>query len=300
MSDAALLELQAAAVDRRTGTAGTGGAAPGFTALIDPRGARLASLRMLEPAVELLATTPWADDDWDGSPPLSGSSAEWHRRYPGGWHVLAPHSGDARTLDGVEHPFHGEAAWRLWRQVDAGAASGASVWEVALRTVPLLLRRTFRMRADGVDIVQEFTNRSRRPVSFSWTEHPAFGPALIDATTVVELGERVLPVTFPAAGQGHGDFGAYAAPAPGVARIRNPRTGIEVTLSWDSSVLPHAFVWQEHHAGEGFPWWGQVDAIAVEPASRPYDADPESLGPLRLAPGESLASTVSLTALVVR
>ena len=293
MSDAALLAVHAPGDDRLEPPRS------GFTALIDPRGARLASLRMPEPDVELLAATPWADDDWDGSAPLSGSSAEWHRRYPGGWHVLAPHAGDARTLDGVEHPFHGEAAWRLWRHLPAAGTPGTSVWEVSLRTVPLLLRRTFRMRSDGIDIVQEFANRSREPVSFSWTEHPAFGAALIDASTTIELDGRALPVRFPGDGDALAAFAAYEVERRGVARIRNGQAGIEVTLHWDAALLPHAFVWQEHRASRGFPWWGQVDAFAVEPGSRPYDADPASLGPLLLGPGETLSSTVSLTARTV-
>jgi galactose mutarotase-like enzyme len=265
-----------------------------LTVVIDPRGARIASIRMLEPDVELLMTTPWAGEDWDGSPGWANSSAEWHRRYPGGWHVLTPHAGDARIVDGIEHPFHGEAAWRLWRCVHATTTT--CTWEVVLRTVPLVLRRTVRLTADGLEIVQEFENRSAHPVSFSWTEHPAFGESLISEATTVEVGDRMVPAAFPEKGAALSAFAEHEVHGVGRFRIHNPPTGLEVAMQWDASLLPHAVVWQEHAASTGFPWWEQVNTFAVEPASRPYEPDAGSLGPLTVGPRDTRVSVLGLTA----
>ncbi|MEU6860642.1 hypothetical protein AB0B28_17430 [Glycomyces sp. NPDC046736] len=261
----------------------------GFTADLDQNGARIASILHRPTATEFLLRTPWENEDWEGAYPSADSNEEWHRRYAGGWHTLLPHCGDPRVLDGVHHPFHGEAAWRRWRVTAQDAAS--CTMEVVLRTVPFTVRRTVTATDIGVTVRQAVANLSDREVAFSWTEHPAFGPALIGPDTTVHIGGDRIEAAFPEGP--HANFQEILAKGRGGAAIRNRAKGTAAILRWDTDLLPHLYVWQEHRNSGGFPWWGQTDAIALEPASRTYDAGP-ALGPLTLAAHATLATVLDL------
>ncbi|HMH59360.1 MAG TPA: hypothetical protein VK537_09280 [Galbitalea sp.] len=264
-----------------------------LTADVDPRGARLATLVHRDSGRDALLHTAWEHEDWSGAFPATDSSAEWHRRYQGGWHVLAPHVGAARVLAGVEHPYHGEAAWRPWRVTDVTENSCAL--EVLLRTVPLRLRREFVLTDDAVQVVQHFVNLSSSAVSFSWTEHPAFGDALIDETSEVSVGGERVDVRFPRQGERHGGFATFDATGDGQFAIRNPRTRLEALVEWDAELLPYASAWQEHNKTQGFPWWGTTNTIGLEPASRDYHDVPSELGPLIVEPRGTLSSALKLS-----
>jgi galactose mutarotase-like enzyme len=258
-----------------------------FVAEIDPVGARIASLRPASSNVDFLLHTPWEGEDWTGGFESTNSSAEWHRRYPGGWHTLVPHAGDSRILDGVEHPFHGEAGWRPWR-VSAFSAASATL-RIELRTAPLRVTRTISLTDTGVTVSQTVENRSVRPVSFTWTEHPAFGDVLIDPNSTLTIAGHSVDTLFPAAGKTSSGFRTFRASDPdsaalsGTAELASPETGWRARLRWDPSIFPYVYVWQEHRDSQGFPWWGGVNTVGIEPASRPYslgDEDLDRLGPL--------------------
>jgi len=249
-------------------------------------------VRHVATGTELLLRTPWADEEWSGASAAASSNEEWHRRYAGGWHTLVPHAGDARTAGGVEHPFHGEAAWRRWRVVEQEAAS--CTLEVMLRTVPFTVRRRVRSTATGVDVRQTVTNLAARDVAFSWTEHPAFGAALIGPRSTLTIGGDPIETAFPADGEPHGAFQTVRAKGRGDVELRNDDAGTSAVLRWDPELFGYLHVWQEHRHTTGFPWWGLADAVALEPASRPYEADGGPLGPLVLSGGDSLSATFEL------
>jgi hypothetical protein len=54
-----------------------------------------------------------------------------------------------------------------------------------------------------------------------------------------------------------GDHGWYS--------ITNTELGLGVGLVWPVAVFPYAWFWQEMHAGTGFPWYGEVYVMAIEP-----------------------------------
>jgi hypothetical protein len=296
MDSAVLTQLPATSADQHTGlNSFTRLVAPGgqLSADVDPRGARLATLVHTVSGRDALLHTAWEHEDWDGAFPATDSSAEWHRRYQGGWHVLAPHVGAARVLNGVEHPYHGEAAWRPWRVTDVTGTSCSL--EVILRTVPLRLRREFVLTDDAVLVTQHFVNLSSSAVSFSWTEHPAFGDALIDETSEVSVGGKRVDVRFPRQGEGHGAFAIFDATGDGQFAIRNPRTGLEAVVTWDTDLLPYATAWQEHNKTQAFPWWGTTNTIGLEPSSRHYHDVQAELGPLTVGPRSTLSSALKLS-----
>ncbi|SDE25570.1 hypothetical protein [Glycomyces harbinensis] len=263
-----------------------------FTAAVDPDGACVSSIVHAATGTEFLLRLPWEDEDWTGVFAFEGSNQEWHRRYAGGWHTLVPHAGDARTVDGVEHPFHGEAAWRRWRVIESSPFS--CTLEVVLRTVPLTVRRRVQATATGLAVRQSVANHSGREVAFSWTEHPAFGSALIGPGTTVRIGDDPIEAVFPDEEAPHGGFQTVRAKGRGAVELRNADKGTAAVLHWDPEILPYLYVWQEHRKTTGFPWWGRADTIALEPASRPYESDGGPLGPLTLAGGATLTADFAL------
>jgi len=246
---------------------------------IDPRGARIASLRWGER--ELLLAVPGADDDGP-SFDEPGGSAEFHRRYRGGWDVLLPNAGEARTIGGVRHPFHGEAAWRRWT---LRAEPRSVLADVVLRTAPLVVRRRVQIDEGGLSVSTEVRNTGAETARFTHAEHPAWSSLLLgDAATLVVGGH---PVAFDAR-EGVSLFRDLPVEA-GRYELRERPGGWGVGLSWDASVFPRLWVWQEHRATTGFPWWGSVDTAGIEPAARRYD---DGMPPLSLSSGDSMTTTI--------
>jgi hypothetical protein len=138
-------------------------------------------------------------------------------------------------------------------------------------------------------------NLSSSAVSFSWTEHPAFGDALIDETSEVSVGGERVDVQFPPHGEGYGAFATFDATEDGQLAIRNPRTRLEAVMEWDTGLLPYATAWQEHNKTQGFPWWGTTNTIGLEPSSRHYHDVPAELGPLTVEPRATLSSALKLS-----
>lgn len=251
-------------------------------------GARIASVRDTPSDTEFLFQI-------EGRPterveePAADSNAHWHRRYAGGWHVLIPHAGDERTIDGVRHPFHGEAAWRRWRTL--GVQANACTMELTLDTAPLHLVRTVTVDDTGLRVEQRVRNISSAVVAFTWTEHPAFSPALTASGTTLTVADAAVDVTFPEPGMSHSGFRSLRDLTVGRAALRSARASAE--LHFDPAVFPFLHVWQEHRGVIGFPWFGEADTIALEPASRGYEAT-DALGPLVLDPGASVSSALTL------
>ncbi|WP_314649658.1 hypothetical protein [uncultured Microbacterium sp.] len=256
--------------------------AHGIRVVVAPDGGRIASIRAH--GVELLARTPWADE-LDDAWSMTASSAEWHRRYRGGWHVLVPAAGDPSPDAVVEQPFHGEAAWRTWRlehRVDAVVA------RVLLRTLPLHVERSVSIAPGRVTVETRVRNEGPDEAPIVWVEHPAFAGALFDDADV-RLGDAAVPiVTAPG-----GEF-ADVDGAAGAVEVQSRSAGLDLRMTWDADLLPRLYVWQERRGSTGFPWWGAVDAVGIEPASDAYGTATAGTGSVRIAADAEIVSTVVL------
>jgi hypothetical protein len=250
---------------------------------IDAEGARIASLTHVPTGTEILATTPWGDEPCDGFA-LPDSSAQWHRRYPGGWHVLLPRAGDPPADVDPRQPFHGEAAWRTWALEHDETSCGA---RVLLRTVPLAIERTVTLVDGELLLDTAVRNTSMDAVRIGWAEHPAFAGALFDDPATVRTGERDITVA-PAPSAGFDDIAGDAG------SLRITSRDLRVDLAWDPHLFPRLFVWRERRGSVGFPWWAAVDAVGLEPSSDPYAHPGDALGSIEVAPRETVRSRLLL------
>jgi hypothetical protein len=285
------------------------------------RGADIVQVIDRTSGLPLLAVSPTGRPT---RPPAgAGSMAAWLAGYPGGWQMLVPNAGPERLHDGVLQGFHGEAALAEWTVLSR--TEGSCELETWLATAPLHLRRTVTTDAAGLTVTDTFRNLSPDTVHARVVQHPAFGAPFLDehsyvavaaATLVADadapgsmarpgavgapgavLGERSGEdgIRLPGPGSRESLFAAFTDLETAAAVFHSPTHGFGVKLEWDAATYPHAWFWVEANAGEGWPWFRRLYAIAVEPASVLPGEGATSDGRPRGGAGVSLEPDVPLT-----
>jgi hypothetical protein len=119
--------------------------------------------------LSVLSEVPWDPV----AEPIGGFAARderhWLSRYTGGWPLLFPNGGDACTVDGVFHGFHGEASISPWR-----ASASANQLDLVRRffTVPIEMRRELLVEGDLLIVREHARITGTRPVSVMWGPSP--------------------------------------------------------------------------------------------------------------------------------
>lgn len=298
--------------------------------VVPGKGGDILGYRWRDGDVEVLWRSPWGLRP-RGSAPTAGDSAatliEW---YPGGWQVMLPNGGDEVEAYGTTWGMHGEA-WLA--PFEAAEVDGGVELRTRLLRSPLEVVRLVQLVGGTLSVTETVTNVGQHAITGVWGHHPAFGAPLVAAGAVLACGARRVVVDdvrttaagdLAVAGEGawphvpgrHGgevDLRAVPAGGPpcermayltgfdrGWASITNDALGLRARLDWDAVVFPHAWLWTELHASPGFPWFGAVDVLAVEPCSsypaQGREAIATKTGTLRtFTPHVSETTTVRLT-----
>lgn len=292
------------------------------------KGGDVVSIRRRADGAEVLWRTPWGGRPGGQALPGSDDQAAWLERYPGGWQLLFPNAGEGGVHRGVRHVFHGEASLAPWA-CTAGERS-AELWLTCF-SVPVTLRRRLTVDGDTLTIEERVANQGDETVECVWAQHPGFGgdllaaPARIDCgATRVQVdevydppGNRLRPGaagTWPHVA-GHdgeqvdlrlplegGSAFAYLldfAGGEGWASLTREDGRLGVRLSWDATVFPVAWLWEELGGSRGWPWFGRGRVVGLEPCTSwpghgVADVARRSGTQLRLAPGASLETAVRL------
>ena len=269
--------------------------------VLPDKGADIYELVDLASGVDLLFKTPWGLRP-PGSPsrPEAGG-LEFIGNYEGGWQQLFPNANDACSYEGIELPFHGEAALLPWeaQATEEGDDAVAVTLSVRCRRLPFRLERVMRLERGSGDLVIEstVTNEGASRLPFVWGQHLVLGPPLIERGCRLELpaesivtGDEVWEHTarlepgqrsrwphaqlraggtvdlrdVPGVEMGSHDDLFVGGFTEGTATIANPRLGLTFRLRWDNRVFPWVVLWQ--------PYGGAVDpalagsyALGVEP-----------------------------------
>lgn len=262
--------------------------------LID-KGADVYSLVDLRTGVDVLFKPPRGarqPGPWLRS---ENSMERWLEAYSGGWQVLLPNGGEECIQDGVTWGYHGEAALVPWSMVEHTPTR--LILETRLFTVPVRLHREFELIGPVLKLQEVVTNESPMEIEMMWIHHPAFGAPFIEEGCVFSVGFRTViadelaPGSVLAAGSKHSwplatgggkSLDLSKVPGPQEKRailaylvdmeepffaITNPRLRLGVGFRWSADVFDKAWLWQEVHSGEGWPWFGQAYVVAVEPAT---------------------------------
>ncbi len=270
------------------------------------KGADIYELISKPDGIDVLWKSSWGLLPHGGVHSAADSAAAWLEAYEGGWQEIFPNGGTANTYRGVELNFHGEASLAAWEyEITQREGDAAEVrLSTRLRRSPFLIERTMRVEAGKpvLHISEHITNQGREDLEAMWGHHPAYGAPFLsgacridtNARTVYaddEIGGPLNPLTkggtftWP-----HGERDGVATDLSRVAGpddpphetmayltnftdehgwygITNTELGIGVGLVWPKAVFPFAWFWQEMHASPGFPWYGEVYVMAIEPFS---------------------------------
>lgn len=263
-------------------------------------GGTITGIRHKASGLSVLGSVPWRPVE---EPLESGAAPDeptWLTRYTGGWPLLFPNGGDACTVDGVFHGFHGEASISPWDETHDG---GAITLDRHMTTVPVRMRRTITVDGDIVRVTEVACNEGSEPVAVMWGHHPTFGSDLLDGEVEITTGARTLTVDAsydpPANSLRPGAAGRWPMVpgkngnvdlrrpmrAAGKGRmaslvyledfqsawigLRRLDDAIAVILSWDVAVFPTAWLWLELAGTRDAPWNGQARLIGLEPNTTP-------------------------------
>jgi hypothetical protein len=242
-------------------------------------------------------------------PPQHGDLDEdtWTGCYRGGWQTVAPNAGNACTVGGVDHGFHGAASTSGWRALESSADAATLAW------TGHGLDAERRLAIDGGALTIDTRWRATAgPASMIWVEHLTVGVQLLSPEVEIrlpggrgfELSEVDGPAWPPTDAPGWPEvllldgsveradrwpldrprarFGCVADLPEGRVEVRNAATGEGLVVEWDVEVLPHLWLWHEVRASGG-RWRGHGEMLGLEPASVPH-----SLGLARaLAEGQA-------------
>lgn len=261
-------------------------------ARVDPdHGGEIVDLVDLATGRQLLGRPPFSSTAAGGR--VDVDEATWTAGYRGGWQTLLPNAGNACSVAGDQHGFHGAASAAPWR-VDlcsrtvaklSWAGHGLAVSKSI--SVEAALRIEYEIEAldDSVPLVA--------------VEHLAVGLELLDPSVEIdlpsapcyELDEQAGPVRPPGkcalwpsvslldGGEERADVWSLARPrsrlqvlykpAEGWCAIRNPTRGQGLAVAWDLEWFRHCWIWHENRVSQG-PWRGMTEMLVLEPSTVPH------------------------------
>ncbi|WP_336207516.1 DUF4432 family protein [Nonomuraea sp. LPB2021202275-12-8] len=233
--------------------------------------------------------------------------AQFVDHYEGGWQEIFPNGGAPSEYRGARLAQHGEVAGLPWEcEVVADSEQEVAVrLSVRTRRMPYRVEKTFRLRSGSaaLEIEGQAANDSGVSLHAMWGQHIVYGAPFLRPGARIRLPEGVTviphesainppgrrvraggPWTWPVVpADGGGETDLAVVPEPGAPSDIVYLTGftagwyeiaadIGLRVEWDASVLPYLWMWQEFGASTGYPWWGRVHTLGLEPfSSMPTD-----------------------------
>lgn len=302
------------------------------------KGGDITSIIWTPIGIDLLWKSPWSPfrpGERATPPTMEDPAGSFLSVYPGGWQTIFPNGGDACEDQGVQHNFHGEASIVAWSIEDLRGSS--ITMSTRLSSVPFDLTRTIVVEDELIRVTETAMNRSSIDTEVMWSHHPAFGAPFLSHSLTVDLAnanfvvddERDVPAglkpghrsrwphsidnagetvdlrSMPSEDQGIDRFGYITDLTDARVTLANDELGLEIVLSWDIDVFPHAWYWLEAHATQGYPWHGNAYVLAIEPASTIpgqgiTNARKKHASLMRFAPDESKTIEILLAARSLR
>lgn len=227
--------------------------------------------------------------------------------YPGGWQDVFPSVGAPSNFAGASYGQHGEICnmpWDLEIVVDTEELITVRL-TVEGRKLPSHIERLVSLcKGDPTLYIEEtVTNRSRVEIRAMWSQHITFGFPFTTPGSRIDLplgvtgrshpddvgsnGRRLEPdsefewPTAPDSNRGVLDLSVVpdrgtpselvyltGFPEPMAwYELTNPAQPIGVRVEWDRETLPYLWYWQEFGGTTGYPWYGEVYTIGLEPNS---------------------------------
>jgi hypothetical protein len=238
--------------------------------------------------------------------------------YPGGWQDVFPNAGAAAHWNGAQFGQHGEICNMPWDvEIIEDSEDRVEIrLTVEGRKFPSHIERIVSL-ANGeaaLGIRESVTNTSGVAVRAMWSQHITYGFPYMTPGSLIQLPDGVTGRSHEADVGATGrrltadaTFDWPMAPASdgstldlSVVPPRNtpselvyltdfpdPRAWYELTnpdqpfgvrVEWDRETLPYLWYWQEFGGTTGYPWYGEVYTIGLEPnSSYPTNGLPDAV-----------------------
>lgn len=232
--------------------------------------------------------------------------------YYGGWQEVLPNSAPF-NYRGAHLGQHGEAWGIPWNYSiirDNPEEVSLKCWVNPMRT-PLLVEKILTISRGSAELQVDLsvTNQSDTSFDLMWGQHIAFGLPFLEEGAYVNINAQkiVAEPSMPdhrkfkpgvqtewpnALGLNDNPVDASHIPSSdkdsyselaflsgfddtGNYSIVNEKKHVGFGLEWDSEIFKYVWFWQERYATKDAPWWGSVYAVALEPWTSKWSADPE-------------------------
>jgi hypothetical protein len=230
--------------------------------------------------------------------------ATFRDNYPGGWQEMLPNAGTPSTFEGASLPQHGELYNVPWDVAIAEDTEDLAIvsFTAHARRSPFVVEKTIRLDSGiaGFRIDERLTNISHSSAYAMWGHHITFGPPFLRPGCRIHLPDGVMvsphsepiapggrrvsstaPFSWPRDSGTGEDLRFIPGPgapselcylsgfSPGKAwyEIMDDERDIAARLSWDAETMPYLWYWQEFGRSTGYPWWGRLFNIGLEPCS---------------------------------
>jgi galactose mutarotase-like enzyme len=240
-------------------------------------------------------------------PTVQSISSDWGSfldYYEGGWQEILPNGGPSCTYKGVEFGLHGEITTIPWEyQIEVDDPETVKVtFSVRPFRSPYFLQRTMTLNQDEPILLMEesLTNEGSETLQYMWGHHPAFGAPFLSENCHIDLpaGDLIIETIAGAAGtrlKGGGrhkwplvqeeegpsidfsrpgkqgikqeDLGYLVNLPEGWYAITNQDRKVGFAMSWSLDTFPYLWIWRNFNMSTGYPWYGQVYTLAIEPWS---------------------------------
>jgi len=225
--------------------------------------------------------------------------------YPGGWQTIFPNGGPPSTYRGINFGQHAEVAVLPWEyEVLEDSVERSSVkFTVFTKKVPFKVEKVFSINANSgkCEISERIINLSNESHQTMWGTHFTFGPPFLGPDSTIAIAEPAVVVPQIHEGEqptrrlgtsekfswpvgqditGHAvdfsqlpPFGTpnemlYVTEMPtGFYRVISPSRQMAAEVTWDNTLFPFLWYWQEYGFSKDAPWFGRHYNIGLEPFS---------------------------------
>jgi hypothetical protein len=225
--------------------------------------------------------------------------------YPGGWQTIFPNGGAPSEYRGILLGQHAEVAILPWDyEILQDTPERSSVkFMVTTRKFPYMVEKTFSIDSDSArcEIQERIVNLSAQTLEAMWGTHFTFGPPFLGENSRITVSDHanVIPhnylgldikrrvgnvdnFSWPKGKGPHGEEINFSElPVVGTPgemlylknfptgryRVETPSKKLAAEVTWDCTLFPYLWYWQEYGFSLDAPWFGKHYNIGLEPFS---------------------------------
>jgi galactose mutarotase-like enzyme len=268
---------------------------------------------------------------------IRNTKTQFEDYYYGGWQICLPNS-PAFNYRGAELGQHGEVSLIPWeiKVIEESISKLIIEFTTQPLRIPIQVTRRFTLLQNASSLVVEETvqNLSATTLDIMWGQHVAFGLPFLEEGVTIHTNAKTMETEanmpdyhrfkrgetydWPQAKSKDGQADdSSKVPSKDAApysdmfylngyennafyAIQNEKKKVGFALTWDKNIFKELWVWQERNATQDFPWWGQCYAVALEPWTSKWTADPHQAINnkewLMLKPNEVIRTSFTATA----